>query len=152
MGEVTFDIDANGIVNVSARDKGTGKEQQIQIRSSGGLSDAEVEEMVKQAEAHAEDDKKKKEFIEQKNTADSLIYNTTKSLNEHKELIETAVRECEEALAEGEDVDNLKAKVDALQQASMKIGEAVYKQGGDSKSEGEGEGEQKKEDDTTADA
>jgi len=158
--EVTFDIDANGIVNVSARDKGTGKEQQIQIRSSGGLSDAEVEEMVKQAEAHAEDDKKKKEFIEQKNTADSLIYNTTKSLNEHKEkiddetkeLIETAVRECEEALAEGEDVDNLKAKVDALQQASMKIGEAVYKQGGDSKSEGEGEGEQKKEDDTTADA
>merc|ERR1719272_1696682 len=158
--EVTFDIDANGIVNVSARDKGTGKEQQIQIRSSGGLSDAEVEEMVKQAEAHAEDDKKKKEFIEQKNTADSLIYNTTKSLNEHKEkiddetkeLTETAVRECEEALAEGEDVDNLKAKGDALQQASMKIGEAVYKQGGDSKSEGEGEGEQKKEDDTTADA
>merc|ERR1712166_1091606 len=108
--EVTFDIDANGIVNVSARDKGTGKEQQIQIRSSGGLSDAE-------------EDEKKKEFIEQKNTADSLIYNTTKSLNEHKEkiddetkeLIETAVRECEEALAEGEDVDNLKAKVDALQ-------------------------------------
>merc|ERR1712032_459029 len=100
---------------------GTGKEQQIQIRSSGGLSDAE-------------DEKKKKEFIEQKNAADSLIYNTTKSLNEHKEkiddetkeLIETAVRECEEALAEGEDVDNLKAKVDALQQASMKIGEAVY--------------------------
>jgi len=148
--EVTFDIDANGIVNVSARDKGTGKEQNIQIRSSGGLSDAEVEEMVKAAEQHAEADKNKKEFIEQKNTAESLIYNTEKSLGEHKEKIsaevttqiETAVKECKEALENEGDVENLKAKVDALQQASMKIGESVY---AGSKEEGAKEGEQKEE-------
>jgi len=144
--EVTFDIDANGIVNVSARDKGTGKEQQITIRSSGGLSDAEVEEMVKQAEAHAEDDKNRKEFIESKNTADSLIYNTKKSLGEHKDkldsetvnVVETAIKECEEALLNEGDVENLKSKVDALQQSAMKIGEAVYKNT-DSSSSGSGE-------------
>jgi L1 cell adhesion molecule like protein len=142
--EVTFDIDANGIVNVSARDKGTGKEQQIQIRSSGGLSDAEVEDMVKAAEAHAEADKSKKEFVETKNTAESLIYNTQKSLTEHKEkldeettkTVDTAIKECEEALS-SENAELLKEKTDALQQASMKIGEAVYKQGGDGASEGE---------------
>jgi len=145
--EVTFDIDANGIVNVSARDKGTGKEQQIQIRSSGGLSDAEVEEMVKAAEQHAEADKTRKEFIEQKNTADSLVYNTKKSLEEHKEkldeevtkTIEDAIKECEDALA-AEDLPALKEKTDALQQASMKIGEAVYKNSGD-----QGSAEQPKE-------
>lgn len=140
--EVTFDIDANGIVNVSARDKGTGKEQQITIRSSGGLSDAEVEEMVRQAEANAEADKIKKEFIENKNTADSLIYNTEKSLKEHKDkldadtvsVVEGAINECREALNIDNDVDNLKSKIDALQSAAMKIGEAVYKNAGDSSS------------------
>jgi len=139
--EVTFDIDANGIVNVSARDKGTGKEQTIQIRSSGGLSDAEVEEMVKAAESHAEADKAKKEFVENKNTAESLIYNTNKSLGEHKEkldadtvtAVETAIKECEDALS-SEDGPALKEKVDALQQASMKIGDAVYKNSGDDSS------------------
>jgi len=120
--------------------------------------------MVQQAESHAEEDKKKKEFIEQKNTADSLIYNTGKSLGEHKEkmdsetvtLVENAIKECEEALAAGEDVDNLKSKVDALQQASMKIGEAVYKgndQGasGDNSSES-GDTKEGNKDDNTADA
>jgi len=147
--EVTFDIDANGIVNVSARDKGTGKEQQIQIRSSGGLSDAEVEEMVKNAEAHAEADKNRKEFAESKNTAESLIYNTNKSLGEHKDKldaetvtqVETAIKETEEALGNEDDAQGLKDKVDALQQASMKIGEAVYKNSGD-----EGSSESKPED------
>ena len=137
--EVTFDIDANGIVNVSARDKGTGKEQQIQIRSSGGLSDAEVEEMVKQAEANADADKNRKEFVETKNTAESLVYNTNKSLGEHKEkldaetitAVETAVKECEAALQDEGNAEALKEKVDALQQASMKIGDAVYKNSGD---------------------
>jgi chaperone protein DnaK len=149
--EVTFDIDANGIVNVSARDKGTGKEQNIQIRSSGGLSDAEVEEMVKAAEQNAEADKTRKEFIEQKNTADSLIYNTRKSLGEHKAkvdketqvLVETALTECEEALV-AEDLEKLKEKTDALQQASMKIGEAVYKGTQDSQAK---EGEEAKDED-----
>jgi len=136
--EVTFDIDANGIVNVSARDKGTGKEQQIQIRSSGGLSDAEVEEMVKAAEQHAEADKTRKEMVEQKNTADSLIFNTEKSLDEHKDkldeettkTVKEAVEKCKEAL-NSEDVEVLKEATEGLSQAQMKIGEAVYKQSGD---------------------
>jgi molecular chaperone DnaK len=143
--EVTFDIDANGIVNVSARDKGTGKEQQIQIRSSGGLSDAEVEAMVQAAEKHAEEDKTRKEFVESKNTADSLIYNTKKSLKEHSEkldaetvkAVEDAIKGCQDALTEGKDLENLKEKVDNLQKTSMKIGEAVYKNSGSSSSEGE---------------
>jgi len=155
--EVTFDIDANGIVNVSARDKGTGKEQQIQIKSSGGLSDSEVEEMVKAAEMHAEADKTRKEFVEQKNTAESLTYNTRKSLEEHKEkldeetvkTVEEALSECETAL-NNEDLEELKTKTEALQQASMKIGEAVYKNSGDSSSsEGSKEGDKEGE---TADA
>jgi chaperone protein DnaK len=134
--EITFDIDANGIVNVSGRDKGTGKEQQIQIRSSGGLSDAEVEAMVRAGEQHAEADKQRKEFIETKNTADSLIYNTGKSLKEHadkldgetKTAVESALKECEAALAGG-DAEVLKNKVEELQKVSMKIGEAVYARG-----------------------
>lgn len=155
--EVTFDIDANGIVNVSARDKGTGKEQAIQIRSSGGLSDSEVEEMVKQAESHAEADKARKEFVENKNTAESLIYNTQKSLDEHKEkldaetvtAVETAIKECETALGDENDPQTLKEKTDALQQASMKIGEAVYKNSGGDQSAGS-EGETKEENSTEA--
>jgi len=142
---------------VSARDKGTGKEQQIQIKSSGGLSDSEVEEMVKAAEMHAEADKTRKEFVEQKNTAESLTYNTRKSLEEHKEkldeetvkTVEEALSECETAL-NNEDLEELKTKTEALQQASMKIGEAVYKNSGDSSSsEGSKEGDKEGE---TADA
>lgn len=134
--EVTFDIDANGMVNVGAKDKATGKEQQVTIRSSGGLSDAEVEEMVRQSEMHAEADKKKKDFIETKNTAESLVYSTEKSLEEHKsklssediEVITKAAQEVKDAMgAEEGDAEDLKAKVDALSQAQMKIGEAVYK-------------------------
>jgi len=134
--EVTFDIDANGIVKVSARDKGTGKEQQIQIKSSGGLSEAEVQAMIKQAELHAEADKAKKELIETKNRAEQLVYNTRKSMNEHKDklnvdqvsAVELALKECEAALKnESVGADELKSKVDALEAASMKIGEAVYK-------------------------
>lgn len=154
--EVTFDIDANGIVNVSARDKMTGKEQQITIRSSGGLSDEEVERMVKEAEANAEADKKRKDFIETQNTASSLIHSTEKSLSEHKDklseeetkAVNDAIKDVQGAL-ESNDPDILKEKTDALQQAAMKIGEAVYRQGGSSSSGSEGE---QKQDDNTHDA
>jgi molecular chaperone DnaK len=134
--EVTFDIDANGIVNVSARDKATGKEQHITIRSGGGLSDAEIDQMIKDAELHAESDKKRKDFIETKNSADSLIPETKKSLKEHEEKlpkefiteVEDVIKEVEEALAaEEEDVDLIKEKVEKLTNLTMKIGEHVYK-------------------------
>jgi len=132
--EVTFDIDANGIVNVSATDKGTGKEQKITIQSDGGLSEAEIEQMVKDAEANKEADKKKRELVDAKNGADSLINSTEKSLKEHgdkieaadKEAIEKAKDELAEA-AKGDDVDAIKSKVEALGQAAQKLGEAVYK-------------------------
>ncbi|MCR9219334.1 MAG: molecular chaperone DnaK [Alphaproteobacteria bacterium] len=132
--EVAFDIDANGIVNVSAKDKGTGKEQQIRIQASGGLDDAEIDRMVKDAEAHADEDKKKKELVEVRNQADSLIHTTEQTLGEHgdsldaadKSAIETAVQELKD-VKDGEDVDAIKQKTDALSQASMKLGEAVYK-------------------------
>jgi len=132
--EVTFDIDANGIVNVSAKDKATGKEQQIRIQASGGLDEGEIERMVQEAEANAEDDKKKKALIEARNQADSLIYSTEKSLGEFgdkidasdKATIEQAVADVKGVL-DSEDVDDLKAKTEALSQASMKLGEAMYK-------------------------
>ena len=132
--EVTFDIDANGIVNVSAKDKGTGKEQQIRIQASGGLSDDEVEQMVKDAEANAETDKQKKELVEAKNSADSLLHSTESSLAEHGEMlseeeksaVETALAELKTAL-ESEDLEKIRSKSEALSQASMKLGEAVYK-------------------------
>jgi molecular chaperone DnaK len=132
--EVTFDIDANGIVNVSAKDKATGKEQQIRIQASGGLDEGEIERMVQEAEANAEEDKKKKELIEARNQADSLIYSTEKSLGEFgdkigaddKASIEQAVSELKGVL-DSDDVETLKAKTDALAQASMKLGEAMYK-------------------------
>jgi len=155
--EVTFDIDANGIVKVSARDKGTGKEQQIQIKSSGGLSEAEVQAMIKQAELHAEADKAKKELIETKNRAEQLVYNTRKSMNEHKDklnvdqvsAVEVALKDCEAALKnESVGSDELKSKVDALEAASMKIGEAVYKNTPSSDSSSSSS----KTDDTTHDA
>ncbi|MFM2042461.1 MAG: hypothetical protein RLY86_1037 [Pseudomonadota bacterium] len=132
--EVTFDIDANGIVNVSAKDKATAKEQTIRIQASGGLSDADIDRMVKDAEAHAADDKKRKELVEAKNHADGLIHTTERTLKENgdklapadKAAVETAVTELKDAL-KGEDAAAIKAKTDALAQASMKLGEALYK-------------------------
>jgi len=132
--EVTFDIDANGIVNVSARDKATAKEQSIRIQATGGLSDADIDRMVKDAEAHAAEDKKRKEMVEAKNHADALIHTTEKALAEHgdkvssaeKLAIETAIAELRSAL-EGEDASDVQAKTQSLAQASMKLGEAMYK-------------------------
>ena len=133
--EVTFDIDANGIVNVSAKDKGTGKEQNIQIQASGGLSEADIERMVKDAETHATEDKKRRETIEVKNAGDALIHETEKTLVEHgakladadRRAIEDAVSNLREAL-KGNDGDAITAKFNALQQASMKLAEAIYSQ------------------------
>jgi molecular chaperone DnaK len=132
--EVTFDIDANGIVNVSAKDKATGKEQQIRIQASGGLADEDIERMVQEAEQHAEEDKKRREGVEVRNNADSMIHATEKNLKEFgdkvpeddKKAIEDAVTELKEAL-EGDDMDDIAAKTEALTQASMKLGEAMYK-------------------------
>ncbi len=132
--EVTFDIDANGIVSVQAKDKATGKEQQIRIQASGGLSDADVEKMVKDAEVHAEEDKKRRELIEAKNQAEGLAHTTERTLTEagdklpagEREAVEAAIREVRAAI-EGGDLDQIKAKTQTLGQASMKIGEAMYK-------------------------
>ena len=135
--EVTFDIDANGIVNVSAKDKGTGKEQQIQIQASGGLSDTDIEKMVNDAQSHAEEDKSKKETIETRNQADSMIYSTEKSLSEHgdkldskdKESIEKSIEDLKETLKnEKSDANEIKAKLETLNTAAMKLGEIMYKQ------------------------
>src|SRR5580700_1023392 len=133
--EVTFDIDANGIVNVSAKDKGTGKEQQIRIQASGGLSEADIDKMVKDAEAHAAEDKKRKAEVEAKNHADALVHTTEKTLAEHgakvgeaeRRAIETALADLKEAL-KGTDAEAITTKANALAQASMKLGEAMYKQ------------------------
>jgi molecular chaperone DnaK len=133
--EVTFDIDANGIVNVSAKDKATNKEQQIRIQASGGLSDKEIEKMVKEAEANAAEDKKRKDLVEAKNHAESLIHATNKSVTElgdkisaaDKSAVEAAIADVKTAL-EGEDTEAIKEKTNALAQASMKLGEALYKQ------------------------
>jgi molecular chaperone DnaK len=132
--EVTFDIDANGIVNVHAKDKGTGKEQQIRIQASGGLSEADIEKMVKDAEAHAEEDKKRKAQVEAKNHAEALLHSTEKALAEHgskvgeaeRKAIENGMADLKEAL-KGDDADAIQAKTNALAQASMKLGEAMYK-------------------------
>ena len=132
--EVTFDIDANGIVNVSAKDKATNKEQQIRIQASGGLSDADIQRMVKEAEANAAEDKKRKELVESRNHAEALVHSTSKSLAEYgdkvpaadKSAIEAAIADLKSVL-EGEDVEALKAKTNALAQVSMKLGEAMYK-------------------------
>src|SRR5512141_1287094 len=133
--EVTFDIDANGIVNVSARDKATGKEQSIRIQASGGLTEADINRMVKEAEAHADEDKKRKAAVEAKNHGEALVHSTEKALSEHgskigdadRTAIETAVSDLK-AVIQGEDRDAVKQKTDALAQASMKLGEAMYKQ------------------------
>ncbi len=132
--EVTFDIDANGIVNVSAKDKGTGKEQKIQIQASGGLSEAEIEKMVKEAEANKEADKKKRESVDVRNQADTLIHSTEKNLKEHGSKIsdadKKAIEDSSAALKEtlkSENTEEIKKKTEALVQASMKLGEAIYK-------------------------
>ena len=132
--EVTFDIDANGIVNVSAKDKGTGKEQKIQIQASGGLSEEEINKMVKDAEANKETDKKKRDSVDSRNQADTIIHSTEKNLKEHgskiseteKKAIETAISDLRNSL-KGTDTEEVKKKTQALIQASMKLGEAVYK-------------------------
>jgi molecular chaperone DnaK len=132
--EVTFDIDANGIVNVSAKDKATSKEQQIRIQASGGLSESEIEKMVKDAEAHAAEDKKRKELVEAKNHAESLIHSTQKSLSElgdkvsaaDKSAVETAIADLKSVL-EGEDTEAIQSKTNGLAQVAMKLGEALYK-------------------------
>ena len=132
--EVTFDIDANGIVNVSAKDKGTGKEQKIQIQASGGLSDEEIKKMVKDAEANKAVDKKKREAVDTRNQADTIIHTTEKNLKEHgskisevdKKAIETGISDLRNAL-KGTNAEEVKKKTQALVQSSMKLGEAVYK-------------------------
>ena len=132
--DVTFDIDANGIVNVSAKDKATGKEQKIRIQASGGLSDEDIEKMVQEAETHAEDDKIRRESIEAKNNASALIHSTEKNLEEHGDKIpetdrteiESAVQALKDVL-ESEDTDEIKSKSEALMQVAMKLGEAMYK-------------------------
>jgi molecular chaperone DnaK len=131
--EVTFDIDANGIVNVSASDKATGKEQSIRIQASGGLSEADIDRMVKEAEAHADEDKKRRELVEMKNQGEALVHSTEKMLKDYgdkvpaadKGVVETALADLKSAL-QGEDKDAIKQKVDAMAQASMKLGEALY--------------------------
>ena len=133
--EVTFDIDANGIVNVSAKDKATGKEQQIRIQASGGLSDEDIERMVKEAEENAESDKKKRELVDTRNQADSLVNETEKNIKEHgdkvseedKKKIESDIEELKK-VKDGEDLEAIKSKTEQLVQSSLKLGEAIYKQ------------------------
>ena len=147
--EVTFDIDANGIVNVSAKDLGTGKEQQITITASSGLSENEINNMVNDAESHAEDDKKKREAVDVRNQADSMIYQTEKLLNEHREkipadditAIEDAVKQTKEAI-ESDDVDRMRSAIDELTKASHKMAEVMYQSqaGGQPGAEGPGAG------------
>jgi molecular chaperone DnaK len=132
--EVTFDIDANGIVNVSAKDKGTGKEQQITIQASGGLSEDEIKNMIKDAEANKEADKKKREEVDARNSADALADATEKSLKEHgdkvsaedKAKIESSLTSLKDAIKDG-NVETIKSKTKDLGEASMKLGEAIYK-------------------------
>ncbi|HMO06266.1 MAG TPA: molecular chaperone DnaK [Paracoccaceae bacterium] len=155
--EVTFDIDANGIVSVSARDKGTGKSQQITIQASGGLSDADIEKMIKDAEANAEGDKARRELIETKNRGESLLHDTRKSIKEHGdkvdpttvEAIELAMSPLEDAL-KGEDAGKIRSAMQNLTEAAMKLGEAIYKA---SQAEAEGEaGDPRSVDDDIVDA
>jgi len=132
--EVTFDIDANGIVNVSAKDKGTNKEQRITIQASGGLSDSDIDWMVKEAEKHSEEDKKRKALVEARNQAESLIHSTEKSVQEHGDKVDEGTREAIanaitdlKGVIDGEDTEAIQSKAQALAEASMKLGEAIYK-------------------------
>ncbi len=165
--EVTFDIDANGIVNVSAKDKATEKEQQIRIQASGGLSDDDIERMVQEAEQNAENDKSKRELVEVRNSADGLVHSSEKNLvdygdkvpEEDKTAIETAISELKAALEnESADVEDIKTKTEALTEAAMKLGEAMYKESqaeaaaGDADGDGDGPSANKPEDATVVDA
>jgi molecular chaperone DnaK len=160
--EVTFDIDANGIVSVSAKDKGTGKEQKIQIQASGGLTDEEIQKMVKEAEANKEEDKKKRESIDARNQADSIIFSTEKSLKEHgdkvteeeKKAIETGISDLKKSLENADtNTEEVKKKTQDLIQVSMKLGEAVYKsQQKDSSSNPEDQGTKKENKEDVVDA
>jgi molecular chaperone DnaK len=131
--EVTFDIDANGILSVSAKDRGTGNEQKIEVRSGSGLSDAEINQMVQDAEAHADDDRRLRDLADARNSGESLIYSTEKSLRDHgdkvdevsRTAIETAIAELRSSL-EGEDADQIRVRSQALSEASYKLAEAVY--------------------------
>jgi len=134
--EVTFDIDANGIVNVTAKDKATNKEQQIRIQASGGLSDADIQKMVKDAEAHASEDKKKRELVDARNHADALIHTTERTIKEAGDKVPAADKAAAEKAAadlkgvlDSGDLGAIKAKTEALAQVSMKLGEAMYKAG-----------------------
>ncbi|ERI13017.1 molecular chaperone DnaK [Brucella intermedia] len=157
--EVTFDIDANGIVNVTAKDKGTGKEHQIRIQASGGLSDADIEKMVKDAEANAEADKKRREAVEAKNQGESLVHSTEKSLSEYgdkvsaddKKAIEDALASLKTAL-EGDDADDIKAKTQTLAEASMKLGQAMYEAAQAAETGAAGGSEEKASNDDVVDA
>merc|ERR1712048_114517 len=133
--DVAFDIDADGILNVSAKDKGTGKEQNIVIRSSGGLSDEDIESMVRDAEANAEIDLKRRKLVDARNDIESLVYNTQKSINEHGEKLDSQIKaQAEKAIEEAikvkdsEDLDTIKQKTEQLNQASLKVGQSMYKQ------------------------
>ena len=156
--EVTFDIDANGIVQVSAKDKGTGKEQQIRIQASGGLSDADIERMVKEAEQNATADKAKREAVEARNQGESLIHSTEKSLKDYadkvsaedKSAIEAAVADLKTVI-DGEDAEVIKTKTAALAEASMKLGEAMYK-ASQAEAEAKASGGDKSADDDVVDA
>ncbi len=157
--EVTFDIDANGIVNVSAKDKGTGKEQQIRIQASGGLSDADIERMVQEAETHAEEDQRRRTLIDKRNLADSLIHSTEKSLSEHGDALEAADRTAIETaitdlrgVMEGEDADAIESGINTLQQAALKLGEAVYKASQAEASPGSAEADSATQGETVVDA
>jgi molecular chaperone DnaK len=151
--EVTFDIDANGIVNVQAKDKGTGKEQQIRIQASGGLSETDIEKMVKDAEAHAAEDKVRRELIEAKNHGEALIHSTEKSLADYggkvseadKSAIEAAVAALKSAL-EGDDAETIRTRTNELAQAGMKLGEAMYKESQAAAGDGDGDTGTKNED------
>ena len=159
--EVTFDIDANGIVHVSAKDKATNKEQSIRIQASGGLSEADIEKMVKEAEANAADDKKKRELVEARNQAEALVHGTEKSLHENvaipavaavKGEVETAIAVVKDAIA-GEDTEAIKSAANALTQVAMKIGEAVYTaKGGAAGMDDDGDAPAKAEGDDVVDA
>ena len=158
--EVTFDIDANGIVNVNAKDKGTGKEQQVRIQASGGLNEADISRMVKDAEMHAADDKKKRELVEARNRADAVVHDTEKNLKEHgsklspgeKAGVEVDLAALKEVLA-SEDAEAIQAKTQALLQSAMKLGEAMYKAGqGETPATPEGGKPDAKPDDKVVDA
>ena len=143
--EVTFDIDANGLVHVSAKDKGTGKEHSIRIQASGGLSDDDIKKMVRDAEVHADQDKKKRELIDARNHADSLIYSTEKSLKEHADKVEAVLKDSiESAIADlkgvldKDDAEQITSKTQALMEVAMKLGEAVYKDAGGAEAASEG--------------